>query len=99
MNVLSSWFQHPRGGLCWRRALTLVLDVSMLGWVGCALAGLIDGAPYWLVWWAIIALGVVAAGCPHHSQLSADSKGLAPRNAASGAPQDVTEGGSCAFDQ
>lgn len=76
MNLLSLWFQHPSGDLCWRRVLTVALNVSMLAWVGSAIAGLIDGAPYWFVWWAIAALSVVAGGCPHHSQVSAESKDL-----------------------
>lgn len=97
--MLSSWFQHPHGDLCWRRVLSVVLNVAMLAWVGSAIAGLIDGAPYWFVWWAIAALGVVVAGCPHHSRVPAESKDLAPRNAASGAPQDVTKGGSDAVNQ
>lgn len=44
MNLLSLWFQHPRGDLCWRRVLTVAVNVSMLAWVESAIAGLIDGA-------------------------------------------------------
>ncbi len=99
MNLLSSWFLHPHGDLCCRRVLTVALNVSMLAWVGSAIAGLIDGAPYWFVWWAIAALGVVAGGCPHHSQVAAESKDFAPASADSKAPQDVTQGGSDALNQ
>lgn len=91
MNSLRSWFHHPGGGLCWRRVVAVTLNVAMFGWVALAIAGVTGGARYWVVWWTIVALGLVVAECPHHARNSTESHDLAPRGSTSGPSQNAIE--------
>ena len=71
--MLSSWFMHQGGDLCWRRFFSLLLNGTMVGLVICGVAGVIDGAAFWVPWWAIMALGLFTASCPQH-QVKADNQ-------------------------